>query len=136
MDSLRNNGKIMIVGAGGVATVAAHKCALIPEVFKEIIVVSRTISKCESIKRAIKSKYGRDINIAQVDADNVPEMVLLIERYKPDVVLNLALPYQDLHIMDACLEKGVHYIDTANYEPIDEAHFEYSWQWAYRDRFK
>lgn len=136
MDSLRSNGKIMIVGAGGVATVAAHKCALIPEVFKEIIVVSRTISKCESIKRAIKSKYGRDINIAQVDADNVPEMVLLIERYKPDVVLNLALPYQDLHIMDACLEKGVHYIDTANYEPIDEAHFEYSWQWAYRDRFK
>jgi saccharopine dehydrogenase (NAD+, L-lysine forming) len=126
----------MIIGAGGVATVAAHKCAGIPQVFADIMVASRTLSKCEAIRRDIKERSGRDIQIAQVDADNVPELVALIKGYQPDLVLNLALPYQDLHIMDACLETGVHYIDTANYEPLDEAHFEYSWQWAYQERFK
>ena len=126
----------MIIGAGGVATVAAHKCAQVPEVFKEIMVASRTLSKCESIKEDIKRRYDRDIQVAQVNADNVPELSSLISRFQPDVVLNLALPYQDLHIMDACLETGVHYIDTANYEPLDEAHFEYSWQWAYQERFR
>lgn len=131
-----NNKRIMIIGAGGVATVAAHKCAQIPDVFEEIIIASKTFSKCEAIKRDIKQRYGRDIVTAQVDADNVPELTRLIERYQPFLVLNLALPYQDLHIMDACLAAGVHYIDTANYEPPDEAHFEYSWQWAYNDRFK
>ncbi len=129
-------GRIIIIGAGGVATVATHKCAQVPEVFKEILLASRTFSKCEAIGKDIKKRYGRDIQIAQVDADNVPELVALINKYQPDVVLNLALPYQDLHIMDACLETGVHYIDTANYEPLDEAHFEYSWQWAYQEKFR
>ena len=136
MSDTRNRGKIMIIGAGGVAAVAAHKCAQVPEVFREIVVASRTLSKCEALRKDIRKRYGRDIETAQVDADNVPELAALINRFKPDLVLNLALPYQDLHIMDACLETGVHYVDTANYEPPDEAHFEYSWQWAYRERFK
>lgn len=131
-----SSGRVMIIGAGGVATVAAHKCAQVPEVFKEILVASRTYSKCEAIRDTIKKRYGKNIQTAQVDADNVPELVALIKRFRPQIVLNLALPYQDLHIMDACLETGVHYIDTANYEPLDEAHFEYSWQWSYRERFK
>ena len=126
----------MIIGAGGVATVAAHKCAQVPEVFKEIMIASRTLSKCEAIRKDIKQRCNRDLQTAQVDADNVPELVALIKTYKPDLILNLALPYQDLHIMDACLETGVHYMDTANYEPLDVAHFEYSWQWAYQERFR
>ena len=100
------------------------------------MVASRTLSKCEAIRKDIGRRYGRDIQTAQVDADNVAELSALIDRFRPDVVLNLALPYQDLHIMDACLETGVHYIDTANYEPPDEAHFEYSWQWAYQEKFR
>jgi saccharopine dehydrogenase (NAD+, L-lysine-forming) len=136
MNNIRNQGRIMIIGAGGVAAVAAHKCAQIPEVFKEIMVASRTLSKCHAIRDDIKERYGRNIETAQVDADNVSELSILINNFHPDLVLNLALPYQDLHIMDACLKTGVHYIDTANYEPIDEAHFEYSWQWAYQERFK
>lgn len=126
----------MIIGAGGVATVAAHKCAQVPEVFKEIMVASRTVSKCKAIADDIRSRYHKDIEIAAVDADNVPELVQFFGSFKPDVVLNLALPYQDLHIMDACLLAGVDYIDTANYEPPDQAHFEYSWQWAYQDLFR
>jgi len=136
MTNAKENGKIMIIGAGGVATVAVNKCVQVPDIFKEILVASRTLSKCETIQKDIKNRYGRDIRIAQVDADNVPELIALINRFQPDLVLNLALPYQDLHIMDACLETGVHYIDTANYEPLDEAHFEYSWQWTYQERFK
>jgi saccharopine dehydrogenase (NAD+, L-lysine-forming) len=136
MNNIKSRGRILIIGAGGVATVAIHKCAQIPEVFKEILVASRTLAKCVAIKKDIKGRYDRDIQIARVDADNVPELTALINTFQPDVVLNLALPYQDLHIMDACLETGVHYIDTANYEPLDEAHFEYSWQWAYHERFK
>ncbi len=136
MNETKGRGKIMIIGAGGVATVAAHKCAQIPDVFREIMVASRTVSKCEVIRENIKRRYGRQIQTAQVDADKVPELVRLIKQFQPDVVLNLALPYQDLHIMDACLETGVHYIDTANYEPLDEAHFEYSWQWAYQEKFR
>ncbi|OPY01271.1 MAG: Carboxynorspermidine synthase [Syntrophorhabdus sp. PtaB.Bin047] len=132
----KDHGRIMIIGAGGVATVAAHKCAQVPEVFGEILIASRTLGKCDAIRDDIRRRYGREIGTAEVDADNVPELVSLIRSFKPDVVLNLALPYQDLHIMDACLETGVHYIDTANYEPLDEAHFEYSWQWAYQDRFR
>lgn len=126
----------MIIGAGGVATVAAHKCAQIPEVFTEILLASRTHSKCETIRNDIRQRYDRDIQTAQVDADNVHELAALIKKFQPDLVLNLALPYQDLHIMDACLETGVHYIDTANYEPLDVARFEYSWQWAYQERFR
>jgi len=135
MNATSGRGRIMIIGAGGVATVAAHKCAQVPEVFEEIMVASRTVSKCEAIRKDIKQRYGRDIQIAQVDADNVPELSGLIRQFQPYVVLNLALPYQDLHIMDACLETGVHYLDTANYEPRDEARFEYSWQWAYQEKF-
>jgi len=134
--NMKNHGRIMIIGAGGVATVAAHKCAQVPGVFKEILIASRTLSKCDAIGDDIRKRYARDIRTAGVDADNVPELVSLMESFRPDVVLNLALPYQDLHIMDACLETGVHYIDTANYEPPDEAHFEYSWQWAYQERFR
>jgi len=136
MNTVKNHGRILIIGAGGVATVAAHKCAQVPEVFREIMIASRTLSKCNAIRDDIKGRYGRDIQTARVDADNVPELAALIGSFRPDAVLNLALPYQDLHIMDACLETGVHYIDTANYEPPDEAHFEYSWQWAYQQRFR
>ena len=124
--------KVLIIGAGGVSSVAVHKCAQASDVFSEICLASRTKSKCNAIAAQLK----RPIQTEQVDADNVPELVALINDFKPDVVLNLALPYQDLHVMDACLETGVHYVDSANYEPLDEAHFEYSWQWAYQDRFK
>ena len=124
--------KVLIVGAGGVGGVVTHKCALVPEVFSEIVLASRTLEKCEKIK----SQLSRPIETAQVDADNVPEMAALILRVQPDLVVNVALPYQDLAIMDACLETGVDYLDTANYEPPDEARFCYEWQWAYQDRFR
>ncbi len=124
--------KVLIIGAGGVGQVVVHKCAQVPEVFSEIMLASRTRSKCD----AIAAQLGRPIQTAQVDADNVPELVALIRSFGPDLVLNVALPYQDLHIMDACLETGVDYLDTANYEPLDEAKFEYKWQWEYQDRFK
>ena len=124
--------KVLIVGAGGVGQVVAHKCAQVPEVFGEICLASRTIEKCDKIAGQIP----RQIETAQVDADNVPQMVALIRRCKPDVVINVALPYQDLPIMDACLETGVNYIDTANYEPREEAKFCYKWQWDYHERFK
>ena len=124
--------KVLIIGAGGVGGVVTHKCAQVPEVFGEIMLASRTKAKCDAIAAQLK----RPIQTAGVDADNVPELVALLRSFKPDVVINVALPYQDLHIMDACLEYGVDYLDTANYEPLDEAKFEYKWQWAYQDRFK
>jgi len=124
--------KVLIIGAGGVGGVVTHKCAQLPDVFEEIVLASRTEAKC----RHIASQLDRSIETAQVDADNVPELVALINRVKPDLVINVALPYQDLTIMDACLEAGVNYLDTANYEPLDTARFEYSWQWAYQDKFK
>lgn len=129
-------GNVLIVGAGGVGRVVAHKCAQVPEVFERITLASRTVSKCDEIAASIKEKIGRQINTAAVDADDVPQMVALIKQVKPDLVINVALPYQDLPIMDACLEAGVDYLDTANYEPRDEAKFEYKWQWAYQDHFK
>ena len=129
-------GNVLIVGAGGVGRVVAHKCAQVPEVFEQITLASRTVSKCDEIAASIKEKTGRTIDTAAVDADNVPQMVALIKKVKPDLVLNVALPYQALPIMDACLEAGVDYLDTANYEPKDEAKFEYKWQWAYQDKFK
>ena len=129
-------GKVLIIGAGGVGRVVAHKCAQVPEVFTDIILASRTVAKCREIKKEIKERTGRDIEVAQVNADNVTELVALIKKLNPDLVINVALPYQDLNIMDACLEAEVNYMDTANYEPPDEAHFEYSWQWAYQDKFK
>ncbi len=127
---------VLIIGAGGVGRVVAHKCAQIPAVFSSIHLASRTRSKCDQIATEIKDKCGQTITTAQVDADNVPELVELINQIKPAMVINVALPYQDLTIMDACLETGVHYLDTANYEPLDEAKFEYKWQWAYRERFE
>lgn len=124
--------KVLIIGAGGVGQVITHKCAQVPEVFGEIMLASRTESKCA----AIAAQISRPVRTAQVDADDVPELVRLINSFKPDLVINVALPYQDLPIMDACLETGVDYLDTANYEPKDEAKFEYKWQWAYQERFK
>ena len=125
--------KVIIIGAGGVGTVVAHKCAQNPQVFNEIVLASRTKSKCDAIAQAIGAS---NIVTDSVDADSVPQLVKLFRRHNPDLVINVALPYQDLTIMDACLECGVNYLDTANYEPKDEAHFEYSWQWAYRERFE
>lgn len=126
----------MIIGAGGVGRVTAFKCAQNADVFTEIMLASRTVSKCEVIAAEVKKKLGTDIQTAAIDADHVPELVALIKSFEPKIIINVALPYQDLHIMDACLETGVHYLDTANYEPLNEAKFEYSWQWAYQDRFK
>ena len=129
-------GKVLIIGAGGVGTVVVHKVAQNPDVFTEIMLASRTKSKCDVIAKDIKNRYGVEVKTAQVDADVVPELVALFNDYKPELVINVALPYQDLTIMDACLEAGVNYMDTANYEPKDEAHFEYSWQWAYKEKFE
>ncbi len=129
-------GKVLIIGCGGVASVAIHKCCQNSDVFTEICIASRTVSKCNALKDKLQEKTKAVITTAQVDANNVDELVKLINEVKPEVVLNLALPYQDLTIMDACLKTGVHYVDTANYEPEDTAKFEYKWQWAYRDRFK
>lgn len=124
--------RLLIIGAGGVGTVVAHKAAANP-VFTDIMLASRTKSKADAIAAAVG---GGRIQTAAVDADNVPELVALMKEFKPDLALNVALPYQDLTIMDACLECGVNYLDTANYEPKDEAKFEYKWQWAYQERFK
>ena len=125
--------KVLIIGAGGVGAVVAHKCASVPEVFTEIMLASRTKSKCDKIAAEIG---GNRIQTAQVDADNVEETIQLLNSYKPDLLINVALPYQDLPLMDACLATKTNYMDTANYEPRDKAKFEYSWQWAYQDRFK
>ncbi len=123
---------VLIIGAGGVGQVVTHKCAQLPEVFERIVLASRTEEKC----KRIASQLARPIETARVDADNVAELVTLIERVRPQLVINVALPYQDLPIMDACLQTGVDYLDTANYEPRDQARFSYSWQWDYQRRFK
>jgi len=127
--------KVLIIGAGGVGNVVAHKCAMVPEVFGEITLASRTVSKCEAIAAEVKERTGRVIATAQVDADNVAETAELIRKTGAKLLINVALPYQDLTLMDACLEAGCDYMDTANYEPKDVAKFEYSWQWEYQDRF-
>ena len=128
-------GKALIIGAGGVASVAVHKCCQNSDAFEEICIASRTKAKCDALKEKLAGGKTK-ITTAQVDADKTDELIALIEREKPDVVLNLALPYQDLTIMDACLATKTHYVDTANYEPEDTAKFEYKWQWEYNDRFK
>ncbi len=138
--------KALIIGAGGVAGVVIHKCCQNPEVFTEILIASRTVSKCDAYKAKIEKEqgsnplYGKDaftkITTAQVDADNTEELIQLINSFKPDIVINVALPYQDLTIMDACLATKTDYLDTANYEPLDTAKFEYKWQWEYRERFE
>jgi len=128
--------KVLIIGAGGVGGVVAHKCADDKDTFSEIVLASRTLSRCEKIQTQVRELRGREIEIAQVDADDVAQTVALIKRVQPALVINVALPYQDLPLMDACLEAGVDYLDTANYEPPDEAKFEYRWQWDYQGRFE
>jgi len=132
-------GKALIIGAGGVGSVVAHKCAQNSEVFEEICIASRTLEKCNAIKESIEKRVRTSrtkVHTAQVDADRTEQVADLIRSFRPEIVINVALPYQDLTIMDACLETGVHYLDTANYEPPDVAKFEYKWQWAYRDKFR
>ena len=124
-------GRVLIIGAGGVGGVVAHKCAQHPEVFADICLASRTKAKCD----AIAARLPHPVTTETIDADDVEATARLIDRFRPDLVINVALPYQDLHIMEACLKAGVHYLDTANYEPPEVARFEYSWQWAYRERF-
>ena len=128
--------KVLVIGAGGVGSVAVHKMAMNAKIFGEITLASRRKFKCDEIADSVKSRTGINIQTAEVDADNTSETVKLIEKVQPDLLVNLALPYQDLTIMDACLDTGVHYLDTANYEPRDEAKFEYHWQWAYQERFE
>lgn len=128
--------KVLIIGAGGVAKVTAYKVAMNKDIFPDVMIASRTLSKCEAIAAEVKQDTGYELKTAQIDADNVPALVQLLKSYQPTLVINLALPYQDLPIMDACLEAGVNYLDTANYEPKDEAKYEYSWQWAYQEKFK
>ncbi|CAG5005129.1 Carboxynorspermidine synthase [Dyadobacter sp. CECT 9275] len=128
--------KVLIIGAGGVGSVVAHKCAMNSQVFSEIMLASRTKAKCDKIAAEIQEMHGVTIQTAQVDADIVAETVLLIKKFQPKMLINVALPYQDLTLMEACLATGIHYLDTANYEPKDVAKFEYSWQWAYQERFR
>src|SRR5690606_7780205 len=128
--------RVLIIGAGGVGNVVAHKCAQNPEVFTDIFLASRTLARCEGIQKSVLELQGRMIDIRQVDADDVKATTKLLEEIKPDLLINVALPYQDLSLMEACLAAGVDYLDTANYEPPDVAKFEYSWQWAYREKFE
>ena len=128
-------GKALIIGAGGVASVVVHKCVQNPDIFEEICIASRTKSKCDALKDKLDGGKTK-IQTAQVDADNTQEVIDLINNFKPDVVINVALPYQDLTIMDACLATGVHYVDTVNYEPPETAKFEYKWLMAYKEKFE
>ncbi len=128
--------KVLIVGAGGVGGVVTHKCAQHPDVFSDILLASRTKSKCDAIARDVQELRGRSIDTTTLDADDVEATRALLRNYRPDLLINVALPYQDLPLMDACLAEKVDYLDTANYEPPDEAKFEYKWQWAYRDRYR
>ena len=128
-------GKALMIGAGGVAGVVAHKCCQNPEVFQELCIASRTLSKCDALKKKLDGGKTK-VTTAQLNADNTEEIIALIETFKPDIVINVALPYQDLTIMDACLATKVHYLDTANYEPPDTAKFESKWQWAYKKKFE
>lgn len=129
---------ILIIGAGGVGSVVAHKCGQVLKEggFDRVTLASRTLARCEAVAQSVKTRLGVSLDTASVDADNIAELRALMHQIKPDVVCNVALPYQDLHIMEACLSCGVHYVDTANFEPPDSAHFEYKWQWAYAERFR
>ena len=128
--------KVLVIGAGGVSSVAVHKMAMNADIFSDIHLASRTVAKCDAIAASVKQRTGRTVATYSLDADDVAAATALIREIAPSLVVNLALPYQDLPLMDACLAAGVDYLDTANYEPIDEAKFEYSWQWAYHDRFR
>ncbi len=125
-------GKVLIIGAGGVGSVVTQKCAQVPEVFSEITLASRTLEKCKKVAGLLP----RAIRTSIVDADSTEQTAALIREVSPDLVINVALPYQDLSIMDACLETGVNYLDTANYEPPEQAAFSYKWQWAYDEKFR
>jgi carboxyaminopropylagmatine dehydrogenase len=127
--------KVLIIGAGGVGGVVAHKAAMERAVFSDVMLASRRLASCDKLAAEIEQMHGRKLRTAQVDADDVPQLTALLREYQPRLVINVALPYQDLHIMDACLAAGVDYLDTANYEPPDVAKFEYKWQWAYQDKF-
>ena len=129
-------GKVLVIGAGGVGSVAVHKMAVNPDIFETVTLASRTLSKCEAIARSVKERTGVTVATYEIDAEEVPALTRLIQQIAPDLAVNLALPYQDLAIMDACLAAGVDYLDTANYEPREEAKFEYKWQWAYEERFR
>lgn len=152
---MKSMSKLLVIGCGGVAGVAIAKCCQNSEVFTELCIASRTKSKCDAVAAKLQPSTSTKITTAKVDADNKDELVALIKAYQPDAVLNVALPYQDLTIMDACLECKVDYIDTANYEPEDiddpawravydkrckeegfSAYFDYSWQWAYKEKFE
>ena len=128
--------KTLIIGAGGVGNVVAFKCAMNHHTFGEITLASRTVSKCETIANNIKNKIDITIKTAVIDADNIPQLIALIKKIEADIVINVALPYQDLTIMDACIATKVHYLDTANYEHPDTAKFEYKEQWAKNEAFK
>ncbi|MBN2192168.1 MAG: saccharopine dehydrogenase family protein [Polyangiaceae bacterium] len=128
--------KVLIIGAGGVGNVVVHKCAQRADIFSEIVVASRTVARCDAVARSVAELTGRTIRTATVDADDVRQLVALLDAERPSLVIHVALPYQDLSIMEACLAAKVDYLDTANYEPLDEAKFEYKWQWAYRERFR
>ena len=128
--------KVLVIGAGGVGSVAVHKMASLPKVFSSITLASRRISSCDKIANSVQERFGVKIETFEVDADILEDTVSLLNKVKPDLLVNLALPYQDLVLMDACLKVGVHYLDTANYEPKDQAKFEYRWQWEYQDRFQ
>lgn len=128
-------GKALIIGAGGVANVVIHKCCQVPDVFEEICIASRNVEKCIAIKEKLP-ETRTIVHTAGLDADKTEQVIDLIKSFKPDIVINVALPYQDLSIMDACLATGVHYLDTANYEPPETPKFEYKWQWAYREKFE
>ena len=128
--------KVLVIGAGGVGSVAVHKMAFNPGIFGEIALASRTKSKCDAIAASVLMRTGIDIATYQIDADDVAATTALLHEVRPVLVVNLALPYQDLAIMDACLAAGVNYMDTANYEPRDQAKFEYQWQWDYQERFR
>jgi saccharopine dehydrogenase (NAD+, L-lysine-forming) len=127
---------VLVIGAGGVGSVAVHKMAMNPDLFSQITLASRRVDKCEAVAASVKRRTGVTIATAAIDADDIAATTALIKAVKPSVVVNLALPYQDLSIMEACLAAGVSYLDTANYEPRDKAGFEYSWQWAYQERFE
>jgi saccharopine dehydrogenase (NAD+, L-lysine-forming) len=128
--------KVLVIGAGGVSSVCVHKMAMNARIFSEIHLASRTRAKCDAIAASVKERTGQTVTTYEIDAEEVPALTRLLQAIGPSVVVNLALPYQDLPIMDACLAAGVNYLDTANYEPKDVAKFEYSWQWAYQERFK
>ena len=128
--------KVLVIGAGGVGSVAVHKMAMNAQIFSDVHLASRTKSKCDAIAESVRQRTGETVATYAIDAEDVPALTALIRQIGPRLVVNLALPYQDLTIMDACLAAGVDYLDTANYEPRDVAKFEYHWQWAYHDRFK